>query len=123
VILLLILSHIQQCLHLLSFPYDSKGVNIITLFNEIAVSTYLYLTMLISDYSETMFNNLAEIQIFRLKIAWMIAGLLILVIAVNFIFAIFNILTSWCLMIKRYRMKNKGKDDGRTNTPVIVIKI
>jgi hypothetical protein len=107
----------------LSFPYDSKGVNIITLFNEIAVSTYLYLTMLISDYSETMFNNQAEIQIFRLKIAWMIAGLLILVIAVNFIFAIFNILKSWYLMIKRYRMKNKGKDDERTNTPVIVIKI
>ena len=95
------MSHIQQCLQLLSFPYDSNGVNIITFFNEIAVSTYLYLTMLISDYSETMFNSQAEVQSFRLKIAWMIAGLLILVIAVNLMFAMFNILTSWYSMIKR----------------------
>jgi hypothetical protein len=34
-------------------PYDSRAVNIITFANEVAVSVYLYLAFMLSDYLDT----------------------------------------------------------------------
>jgi hypothetical protein len=34
-------------------PYESRAVNIITFVNEAAVSAYLYLAFMLSDYLDT----------------------------------------------------------------------
>ena len=36
-----------------SLPYESTLTNAIVLFNELAVSVYLYLALMLSDYMET----------------------------------------------------------------------
>ena len=54
---LLSLSVIWQCLILFSKPFDSKAVNIISFYNELSVSVYLYLAFLLSDFFDTELLN------------------------------------------------------------------
>ena len=51
--LLLSLSLIQQCLIAKAYPYETKKLNLLVFFNEMATSMYLYLTFLLTDYLET----------------------------------------------------------------------
>ena len=52
---LLIFSVIFQCLLLTFQPYATKMLNILSFLNELSVSIYLYLALLLSDYLEFQF--------------------------------------------------------------------
>ena len=44
---------------LVSWPYDSKSMNYFSLFNEVAVSLYLYVSFLLNDYFDIEATDLA----------------------------------------------------------------
>jgi hypothetical protein len=52
---LLIFSFFFQCLLLTFQPYATKMLNILSFLNELSVSIYLYLALLLSDYLEFQF--------------------------------------------------------------------
>ena len=52
---LLIFSFVQQCLLLAFQPYATKMLNILSFVNELSISIYLYLALLLSDYLEFQF--------------------------------------------------------------------
>ena len=53
-------------------------------YNEVAVSVYLYVAFLLSDYLETQINdNQALVDSFRLVFAWILTSLLIFTIFAN----------------------------------------
>jgi hypothetical protein len=49
-LLLLTISVFSQTLIIKSQPYDSRLTNIVTFFNEFAVSVYLYLSFFLTDF-------------------------------------------------------------------------
>ncbi len=103
ILYLLILSVIWQILIILSKPFDSKIVNIISFCNEFAVSVYLYLAFLISDFLETQVpDNEPRIENLRLNFAWILTGILILTIFINLTYALVTIAIS---MQKYFKIK------------------
>lgn len=83
-------------------PFDSKSVNIISLYNEVAVSVYLYMSLLLSDFLDTQFpDNELVITNLRLIIAWTLTGILISTILINFLFAFFGIACSMLKFLKK----------------------
>jgi hypothetical protein len=86
---------IWQCLILLSKPFESKAINIISFYNEVAVSVYLYVALIISDYLETQLpNDKLILSKLRLYFAWILTGILIITIFINFAFTVVNIAIS-----------------------------
>ena len=69
-----------------SKPYDSRLTNAVTFFNEVAVSLYLYLSFLLSDFVQAQSTEIEEIKVleFRLLISWIMTILLTVVVALNF---------------------------------------
>lgn len=60
--------------------------------NEIAVSCYLYLAFMLSDYLDTqVIDNQALLSYLKLQIAWVLTSLLLGTILINFIYALVNI--------------------------------
>jgi hypothetical protein len=100
--LLLIISVINQCLLLRLSPYESKRVNWICFFNEVAVSLNLYLSLLLTDYlSQQLRDNDNENEVdadklghMRLLIAWIITALLMTTISINFIHTVTHLFAS-----------------------------
>ena len=91
------MSVIWQCLILSSKPFERKSANIISFYNEVAVSLYLYVTILLSDFLETQVPSNDDDSIaanLRLNFAWILTGILILTITINFVFAFVNIAIS-----------------------------
>jgi hypothetical protein len=76
---------------LTSKPYNSKTVNIISFYNEVAVSLYLYVALLFSDFLESQIGDDKPINSLRLISGWILTSLLILTIFVNLVFAFVNI--------------------------------
>ena len=84
---------IWQCLILTSKPFNNKLVNIISFYNEVAVSLYLYVMFLLSDFYDTEVTDNDDDSTaanFSLNLAWILTGLLILTIFINFMFAFVN---------------------------------
>ncbi len=111
-LLLLILSVIQQLMIIKSLPYESTLTNAIVLFNELAVSIYLYLALMLSDYMETQNTQPDTLMKNRLEIAWAITVLICFVIAINFLVFIIKSLIdlSRCLSRRRNgQRKNESK--------------
>jgi hypothetical protein len=82
--ILFIFSLVTQCLILTSQPYSTKMLNILYFFNELSVSIYLYLALLLSDYLEYQFIS-TDVDPFtvRINLAWILTLLLCIVILVN----------------------------------------
>ena len=57
---LIILSWVQQILIIKCQPYESKLTNFVTFINELAVSIYLYFSLLLSDYLECQFTSIED---------------------------------------------------------------
>jgi hypothetical protein len=57
---LIILSWVQQILIFKCQPYESKLTNFVTFINELAVSIYLYFSLLLSDYLECQFTSIED---------------------------------------------------------------
>jgi hypothetical protein len=89
---------------LTSKPYNSKTVNIISFYNEVAVSLYLYVALLFSDFLESQIGDDKPINSLRLISGWILTSLLILTIFVNLVFAFVNI----AIDVFKY-FKNKSK--------------
>jgi hypothetical protein len=86
------MSVIWQCFILVSKPFESKTINVLSFCNEVAVSVYLYIAFLQSDFLETQLpDDKLVLQDLRLKLAWILTGILILTIFINFVFAIVSI--------------------------------
>ncbi len=58
---LIIFSLIQQILILKCHPYDSNLTNTITFINELSVSIYLYISLLLSDYLECQLTSSEDV--------------------------------------------------------------
>ena len=83
---------IWQCFILVSKPFESKTINFVSLCNEVAVSVYLYIAFLQSDILETQLpDDKLVLSNLRLTFAWILTGVLILMIFVNFVYAIMGI--------------------------------
>jgi hypothetical protein len=89
---------------LTSKPYNSKTVNVISFYNEVAVSLYLYVALLFSDFLESQIGDDKPINSLRLISGWILTSLLILTIFVNLVFAFVNI----AIDVFKY-FKNKSK--------------
>jgi hypothetical protein len=93
-------------------PYHNKEINILSLYNEVAVSAYLYLAFLLTDnldsYDELAFPEKEKINIedLRLKIAWFLASILISTIFINFVVALKNIAVSTFRYLREVRRRN-----------------
>ena len=101
IISLLILSVIWQNLILFSKPFETKALNIISFYNELAVSLYLYIAFVLTDFLETQVSKEEEIAHLRLILAWILSGILALTILINFIFAFVHIISSVFTFLKR----------------------
>ncbi len=78
-----------QYLILTARPYESRAVNIITFVNEAAVSCYLYLAFMLSDYLDTqVIDNQPLLSHLKLQIAWLLSCLLLGTLLINFLFAL-----------------------------------
>jgi hypothetical protein len=92
ILFLLILSIIWQFLLLVAKPFDRKIINIISFYNEVAVSAYLYTAFLLSDYLETQLREeKSVISNLRLDFAWILTGILMLTIFINIVFTLVSI--------------------------------
>ena len=110
---LLGLSLVWQYLILKARPYESRAVNIITFVNEAAVSIYLYLAFMLSDYLDSqVIDNQPLLSYLKLQIAWVLTCLLLLTILINFLFTIVNLLTAVFRYIKS-KVKCKRKIEIR----------
>jgi|LauGreDrversion4_2_1035121.scaffolds.fasta_scaffold647176_1 hypothetical protein len=86
ILLLLTISVFSQILIIKSKPYDTRLTNVVTFFNELAVSLFLYLSFLLSDFVQARSSDIEEIKVleFRLLISWIMTMLLCIVVALNF---------------------------------------
>jgi hypothetical protein len=93
---------------LTSRPYESRAVNIITFINEAAVSIYLYLAFMLSDYLDSqVIDNEPLLSYLKLQIAWVLTCLLLVTILINFIFAMVRIATKTFTYVKSKILCNK----------------
>ncbi len=91
ILLLLIISVFTQTLIIKSKPYDKRLTNVVKFLNELAVSLFLYLSFLLSDFVQARSSDIEEIKLleFRLLISWIMTMLLCTVVALNFIAFLF----------------------------------
>jgi hypothetical protein len=86
---------------LTSRPFESRAVNIITFVNEVAVSIYLYLAFMLSDYLDSqVIDNEPLLSYLKLQIAWVLTCLLLATILINFIFALVHIVQALSRYVK-----------------------
>jgi len=87
ILLLLIISVFTQTLIIKSKPYDKILTNVVTFLNESAVSLFLYLSFLLSDFVQARSSDIEEMKLleFRLLISWIMTMLLCTVVALNFL--------------------------------------
>lgn len=83
--------------------------NIISLLNEISVSIYLYLALLLSDYLETQIISTEGDDPFtvRTHLAWIITILLCSVILVNFLYTLVKKIIESASIINRKNRESK----------------
>ena len=92
-------------------PYESRAVNIITFVNEAAVSCYLYLAFMLSDYLDTqVIDNQPLLSHLKLQIAWLLSCLLLGTVLINFLFPLFLFVAAIFGYLKR-KIKCKRKVD------------
>ncbi len=82
---------------LVAKPYSSKSENYISLFNEFAVSSYLYVLLMLTDYLETTDISAREI------LSWMLTSILMLAIFVNLVYTLVNMSISVFAYLRRMR--------------------
>jgi hypothetical protein len=87
ILILLIISVFTQTLIIKSKPYDKILTNVVAFLNELAVSIFLYLSFLLSDFVQAQSSDIEEIRVleFRLLISWIMTMLLCTVVALNFL--------------------------------------
>jgi hypothetical protein len=99
----MILSIAQQGYLFIKRPYLETSLNFINLFNEFAVSVYLYLMFLLTDYITSNIDDtdtaLDEQQEFRLKVAWALTGVTLGSILVNTLYALSKLINSLYIKI------------------------
>lgn len=84
-------------------------MNIITFVNEAAVSCYLYLAFMLSDYLDTqVIDNQPLLSYLKLQIAWVLTCLLLFIIFINFIFTVVNLVRGAIRFVKS-KIKCKRK--------------
>ena len=89
------MSVVWQCFILVSKPFESKTINIISFCNEVAVSVYLYIAFLQSDYLDSQLPDDKLVLLnHRLNFAWILTIILILTIFINLVFALVTIAIS-----------------------------
>ena len=86
ILLLIIFSVVNQCLTLKFRPYETPSLNWLSFFNELAVTIYLYLTLLMSGYMNSKLTEDSTIAEIRLFLAWLIVILLMCVICINVVY-------------------------------------
>lgn len=82
---------------LVAKSYSSKSENYISLFNELAVSAYLYVLLMLTDYLETTDTSTREI------LSWMLTSILMLAIFVNLVYTLVNMSISVFAYLRRMR--------------------
>lgn len=89
--ILLIFSWAQQSLLLIYQPYDSISLNLLSFFNELSVSIYLYLILSLSDYLDSQFlshDTNGDSFKARTQLSWALTLLICTVILLNCLYVI-----------------------------------
>jgi hypothetical protein len=75
---------------IVAWPYDPNSMNIISLINEVAVSVYLYISFLLTDYLDT---TSATIEYSHTKdiLSWFLTSILMLTIFINTIYTLYQL--------------------------------
>lgn len=120
--LLLIFSLIYQCLLLTSQPYETTLLNLLSFFNEISVSIYLYLTLLLSDYLESQLISTdvgTQLLTVRTHLAWILTLLLSSVILINCLY----VLVMKLLDVARFiRERINSKETEMSHSQIVKMK-
>jgi hypothetical protein len=92
---------------LVVWPYDSNSLNYVSLYNEMAVSGYLYILFQLTDYLDTMsattntdYSHTKEI------LSWILTSILMLTIFINFIYTLFHLSVRLFAYCRRIRERN-----------------
>ncbi len=88
ILFLMIFSVVQQSLILKAQPFQENNQNKITFLNELAVTVYLYLTIILTDYFEEKTDSMSDNSFrtnIRLMTAWSQSVLLTSAICFNLI--------------------------------------
>jgi hypothetical protein len=91
---------------IVAWPYDPNSMNIISLINEVAVSAYLYISFLLTDYPDTMS---ATIDYSHTKdiLSWFLTSILMLTIFINTIYTLDLLTVRLFAYCRRVRERNR----------------
>jgi hypothetical protein len=78
---------VSQVLTIKVLPYDTALTNVVSFINEVSVSVYLYLSLLLSDFVQTQSTSIEEIKILEMRqsIGWIITIVICVVVAFNIV--------------------------------------
>lgn len=97
-------------------------INLLSFFNELMVSLYLYLTLLLTDFIDSQVTeNDAFKSRLRLQTAWILAILLIFTIALNFTVTYGKLLFDFYTYIKR-KLEHRRIENRKKSAATIQIK-
>jgi hypothetical protein len=92
---------------LVAWPYDSNSLNYISLYNEVAVSGYLYILFQLTDYLDTMSATTnADYSHTREILSWILTSILMLTIFINFIYTLYHLSVRLFAYCRRIRERN-----------------
>jgi hypothetical protein len=87
ILILLMISVVSQVLTIKFLPYDTTLTNVVSFINEVSVSVYLYLSLLLSDFVQTQSASIEEIKILEMRqtIGWIITIVICVVVVFNIV--------------------------------------
>jgi flagellar biosynthesis protein FlhB len=93
---------------LVAWPYDSNSLNYISLYNEVAVSVYLYILFQLTDYLDTMSETTnTDYSQIREILSWILTSILMLTIFINFIYTLYHLSFRFFANCRRVRERNR----------------
>jgi hypothetical protein len=90
---------------IVAWPYDSNSMNIIALINEVAVSVYLYISFLLTDYLDTM-SAIIDYSHTKDILSWFLTSILMLTILINTIYTFYQLGLRVFAYCRRVRERN-----------------
>ena len=81
-------------------------MNIMSLFNEVAVTCYLYVSFLLTDYLDSMIEP-ADVSDTKDTLSWFLTSILMFTILVNTIYTLYQLAVRLCAYCRRVRESNR----------------
>ncbi len=89
-----------------AWPYESNSMNIMSLINEVAVSVYLYISYLLTDYLDSM-SATFDYSHTKDTLSWLLTSILMVTIFINTIYTLYQLAVRLCAYFRRVRERNR----------------